>query len=297
MSIVVPARHRPHQRLWSTRPSEVFSDIYVRFFGQLPAEEAAKCERMMMALREAHWYFEDWYAEAGLCPHLSMSDFTARFLDFAPHLNPAALPVRVLLGRLKEYLLEIPVYGCILLSHDLSQCLLVQQALCPVTTGSTAPVPQRRRRQAACSWGFPKGKVDRGESPEECALREVFEETGVRLEPAALRPDLFLQTQQRDGRGLTRLYLVLDVEPEAVKPCTEHSCKEIAAVRWWPVGALPRLARSSHRVGQQLLSWVDEERRRRRRQQEEATAPTSPPAAVPGPGTGPGPVPAQVPTV
>ncbi|MEC8975082.1 MAG: NUDIX hydrolase [Actinomycetota bacterium] len=27
-------------------------------------------------------------------------------------------------------------------------------------------------------WSFPKGKLDRGESLEECALREVFEETG-----------------------------------------------------------------------------------------------------------------------
>jgi len=27
-------------------------------------------------------------------------------------------------------------------------------------------------------WSFPKGKLDKGESLEECALREVFEETG-----------------------------------------------------------------------------------------------------------------------
>ncbi len=29
-------------------------------------------------------------------------------------------------------------------------------------------------------WSFPKGKVERGESDEECALREVHEETGLR---------------------------------------------------------------------------------------------------------------------
>ncbi len=27
-------------------------------------------------------------------------------------------------------------------------------------------------------WSFPKGKLDKGETLEECALREVFEETG-----------------------------------------------------------------------------------------------------------------------
>ena len=31
-------------------------------------------------------------------------------------------------------------------------------------------------------WTFPKGKVEDGESDEECALREVYEETGLRCE-------------------------------------------------------------------------------------------------------------------
>src|SRR5215469_10943083 len=31
-------------------------------------------------------------------------------------------------------------------------------------------------------WSFPKGKCDEGESDEECALREVEEETGLRCE-------------------------------------------------------------------------------------------------------------------
>ena len=31
-------------------------------------------------------------------------------------------------------------------------------------------------------WSLPKGKAERGESDEDCARREVFEETGVRVE-------------------------------------------------------------------------------------------------------------------
>lgn len=31
-------------------------------------------------------------------------------------------------------------------------------------------------------WSFPKGKADPGESDEECALREIHEETGMRCE-------------------------------------------------------------------------------------------------------------------
>jgi 8-oxo-dGTP pyrophosphatase MutT (NUDIX family) len=36
----------------------------------------------------------------------------------------------------------------------------------------------RRTRSGDLVWGLPKGLVERGESPEECALREVQEETG-----------------------------------------------------------------------------------------------------------------------
>ncbi len=37
-------------------------------------------------------------------------------------------------------------------------------------------------REARGDWTFPKGKLDRGESFEEAALREVYEETGLHCE-------------------------------------------------------------------------------------------------------------------
>ena len=46
-------------------------------------------------------------------------------------------------------------------------------------------------------WTFPKGKLEPGESDEECALREVEEETGLRC---ALEQELDT-TEYTDGRG------------------------------------------------------------------------------------------------
>lgn len=46
-------------------------------------------------------------------------------------------------------------------------------------------------------WTFPKGKADAGESDEECALREVHEETGLRC---TLLSELGT-TDYVDGRG------------------------------------------------------------------------------------------------
>lgn len=46
-------------------------------------------------------------------------------------------------------------------------------------------------------WTLPKGKVEPGESDEECALREVEEETGLRCELEQELPS----TSYVDGRG------------------------------------------------------------------------------------------------
>jgi 8-oxo-(d)GTP phosphatase len=60
-------------------------------------------------------------------------------------------------------------------------------------------------------WSFPKGKADPGESDEDCALREVEEETGIRC---LLGPELATASYiDRKGRNKTVRYWAM--EPEA----------------------------------------------------------------------------------
>jgi 8-oxo-dGTP pyrophosphatase MutT (NUDIX family) len=79
-------------------------------------------------------------------------------------------------------------------------------------------------------WGFPKGKARPGESDEECALREVEEETGLRC---ALEDEL-LSTSYTDSHGrpkVVRYWLMRPLEG-AFEP---H--EEIDEVRWLPPAA------------------------------------------------------------
>jgi 8-oxo-dGTP pyrophosphatase MutT (NUDIX family) len=49
-------------------------------------------------------------------------------------------------------------------------------------------------------WSFPKGKADRGEGDEECALREVEEETGLKCELGASLPPVSYRSKGRPKR-------------------------------------------------------------------------------------------------
>jgi 8-oxo-dGTP diphosphatase len=74
-------------------------------------------------------------------------------------------------------------------------------------------------------WSFPKGKCDAGESDEECALREVEEETGLRCE---LLEEIG-RTNYVDGRGrpkVVRYWRMLPLAGEFVPQA------EVDEIRW-----------------------------------------------------------------
>lgn len=84
------------------------------------------------------------------------------------------------------------------------------------------------------SWGFPKGKVNEGEDPARCAVREVLEETGYDISQM-ISATKFLETTVNDQ--LTRLYIITGV-PHHTKfiPRTRN---EIRAVQWFSIADLP----------------------------------------------------------
>ena len=93
-------------------------------------------------------------------------------------------------------------------------------------------------------YALPGGHLQRGESIVACAIRECFEETGLVLDPANVRPAAVMPYRSEDQQGIDFI-LVCDAvsgEPRLAEP---ERCDD---VRWFGVDALPRNTRTVHRT-------------------------------------------------
>ena len=93
-----------------------------------------------------------------------------------------------------------------------------------------------------CGWGFPKGHIEKGETEEAAARREVFEETGIRAE---LAPGFRCET----GSGLRDeprkiIYFVGTASGGELIP----ELSEVADAAWQPVNKVEDLLRFENDV-------------------------------------------------
>ncbi|MFN8196508.1 MAG: NUDIX hydrolase [Nocardioidaceae bacterium] len=101
-------------------------------------------------------------------------------------------------------------------------------------------------------WGFPGGVVNLAESFEACAVRELFEETGI----AVAEEDLELAATYTQEHAW-HIDVVFRVQvPEGTEGTAEHDTFEVQDVGWFEPDRLPALRRESRELLRRLPAIV-----------------------------------------
>ena len=87
------------------------------------------------------------------------------------------------------------------------------------------------------AWAFPGGFMDMDETTEQCAIRELEEETGFRL--SVVHQIGAYSKVNRDPRGRTITVAYLAIVDEAT---TVIGQDDAVKAEWWPLSDLPHLA-------------------------------------------------------
>jgi mRNA-decapping enzyme subunit 2 len=209
-----------HQRLL-----DWLDDLCVRFIVNAPHEELQSVERICFQLEEAQWYYEDFIRplDPGL-PSMNLRVFASRmfahcplFSNFSPQHAEEAYETFI------QYKTRVPVRGAIMLNEDMTHAVLV------------------KGWKKGAKWSFPRGKINKEEKDLDCAIREVYEETGFDLKESGLVPleedvkSISVNMHQQNVMLFVFRGVPMDTHFE---PRTR---KEISKIDWYKLGDLPHL--------------------------------------------------------
>lgn len=117
-----------------------------------------------------------------------------------------------------------------------------------VPSGAEVVLASRRTARGILAWGLPKGLVEAGESPEDTAIREVLEETGLRAEVRRPLGDIsYWYVWNGDRVHKTVSFFLM----EAAGGDFSQRDSEMEEVRWFPADEAVRTA--SYRGEQDVL--------------------------------------------
>ncbi|KAG2434628.1 hypothetical protein HXX76_007523 [Chlamydomonas incerta] len=210
---------------------EILEDLCCKFIFTAPKDALSK-DRVFFLVEQAWWYYEDKVRPMAksrgteLRHYSSYATFAEPLFRKVEVLKPLRPNLQAYLEDYRKYKQGIPVYGAILLDAAMEQVLLV------------------RGNKSSMGWGFPRGKVNEGETEATCAIREVLEETGYDIRSQLREPDYIEVTA--DGKR-HKLYIVTGLDP-TTQEFEPHSKWEIGAYAWHRVDALPATSDEASQV-------------------------------------------------
>ncbi|KAI4155379.1 MAG: hypothetical protein LQ340_001021 [Diploschistes diacapsis] len=210
-------------------------DLCVRFIINLPREELESVERICFQVEEAQWFYEDFVRPLDPnLPSLNLRQFCFKIFQHCPLFSvyDAELHSKAF-SEFLAYKTRVPVRGAILLNDTLDEVVLV------------------KGYKKGSSWSFPRGKINKDEKDIDCAIREVYEETGYDIRAAGLvikeegvrSIDITMREQNM------KLFVFPGVPKDThFEPRTR---KEISKIEWYRLSDLPTLKKLKHQQQQQ----------------------------------------------
>lgn len=203
-------------------------DLCVRFIINLPEEDLSSVARICFQVEEAQWFYEDFIRPLDpSLPSMSLRTFCLRIFQHCPLL--ASFSADDHLQAFEEFLqykTRVPVRGAILLNDEMDSTVLV------------------KGWKKGANWSFPRGKINKDEDDLDCAVREVWEETGLDLRAAGLVPEgkpKYIEITMREQQ--MRLYVFRNVPMDTnFQPQTR---KEISKIQWYKLSELPAFRKKS----------------------------------------------------
>ncbi|KAF2632917.1 hypothetical protein BU25DRAFT_382857 [Macroventuria anomochaeta] len=205
-------------------------DLCVRFIVNLPQEELLSVERICFQIEEAQWFYEDFIRPLdphGL-PSMHLRKFSQLMFQHCPLFSAYSAELhQQAYDQFLAYKTRVPVRGAIMLNQEMTHAVLV------------------KGWKKGAKWSFPRGKINKGENDLDCAVREVWEETGYDLKEA----DLVLPEEQMKSITVTMreqsmmLYVFRGVPMDTYfEPRTR---KEISKIDWYKLTDLPTVRRKN----------------------------------------------------
>ncbi|OAA44876.1 mRNA decapping protein 2, Box A [Metarhizium rileyi] len=198
-------------------------DLCVRFIINLPQEDLSSVARICFQVEEAQWFYEDFIRPLDpTLPSMPLRTFCLRIFQHCPLL--ASFSVENHTKAFEEFLqykTRVPVRGAIMLNNAMDSVVLV------------------KGWKKGANWSFPRGKINKDEDDLDCAIREVYEETGLDLRAAGLVPTekkpKYIEILMREQQ--LRLYVFRDIPMDTkFQPRTR---KEISKIQWYKLSELP----------------------------------------------------------
>ena len=185
-------------------------------------------ERICFQVEEAQWFYEDFIRPLDPnLPSLSLRQFCLRIFQHCPLLSGfSSYHHSTAFSEFLAYKTRVPVRGAIMLNEAMDEVVLV------------------KGWKKGANWSFPRGKINKDEKDLDCAIREVYEETGFDIQGAGLTGKVedakYIEITMREQH--MRLYIFKDVPVDThFEPRTR---KEISKIQWFKLSELPTLKKS-----------------------------------------------------